>query len=124
MAIIKGKKIIACTTNGAAKYTRAIQSASPGVVLVEEVIEFVPEIRYDKFVYAITRMYSHALEQTSIQAGRMETTCAALLPLCYWNTILELQTYPAMPIPLQQRFVPLQGSHAAVVGFRGDGRIC
>lgn len=36
MAIIKGKKIIACTTNGAARYTRAIQSASPGVVLVEE----------------------------------------------------------------------------------------
>ncbi|KFZ16933.1 hypothetical protein V502_04820, partial [Pseudogymnoascus sp. VKM F-4520 (FW-2644)] len=35
-AIIKGKRIIACTTNGAAKYTRAIQSASPGVVLVEE----------------------------------------------------------------------------------------
>ena len=36
MSIIKDKRIIACTTNGAAKYTRAIQSASPGVVLVEE----------------------------------------------------------------------------------------
>jgi hypothetical protein len=36
MNIIKGKRIIACTTNGAAKYTRAIQSAAPGVVLVEE----------------------------------------------------------------------------------------
>jgi hypothetical protein len=36
MNVIKGKRIIACTTNGAAKFTRAIQSASPGVVLVEE----------------------------------------------------------------------------------------
>jgi superfamily I DNA and/or RNA helicase len=36
VAIIKGKKIIACTTNGAAKYTQAIQSSSPSVVLVEE----------------------------------------------------------------------------------------
>lgn len=35
-SIIKSKRIIACTTNGAAKYTSAIQSASPGVVLVEE----------------------------------------------------------------------------------------
>jgi len=38
-SIIKTKRIIACTTNGAAKYTRAIQSASPGVVLVEEACE-------------------------------------------------------------------------------------
>lgn len=36
MNVIKSKRIIACTTNGAAKFTRAIQSASPGVVLVEE----------------------------------------------------------------------------------------
>lgn len=35
-SIIETKKIIACTTNGAAKYSRAIQAASPGVVLVEE----------------------------------------------------------------------------------------
>ncbi|KAK2762566.1 hypothetical protein FQN54_000739 [Arachnomyces sp. PD_36] len=34
--IIKSKRIIACTTNGAAKYSSAIQAASPGVVLVEE----------------------------------------------------------------------------------------
>ncbi|RDL34326.1 NFX1-type zinc finger-containing protein 1 [Venustampulla echinocandica] len=34
--IIQSKRIIACTTNGAAKYAAAIQSASPGVVLVEE----------------------------------------------------------------------------------------
>lgn len=34
--IIKTKRIIACTTNGAAKYSPAIQAASPGVVLVEE----------------------------------------------------------------------------------------
>ncbi|KAK4983644.1 hypothetical protein LTR50_007101 [Elasticomyces elasticus] len=34
--IIKTKRIIACTTNGAAKYSSAIQAASPGVVLVEE----------------------------------------------------------------------------------------
>ncbi|EKD17579.1 NFX1-type zinc finger-containing protein 1 [Drepanopeziza brunnea f. sp. 'multigermtubi' MB_m1] len=34
--IIKSKRIIACTTNGAAKFTSAIQSASPGIVLVEE----------------------------------------------------------------------------------------
>jgi superfamily I DNA and/or RNA helicase len=34
--VIKEKRIIACTTNGAAKFTRAIQSTSPGVVLVEE----------------------------------------------------------------------------------------
>lgn len=34
--IIKSKRIIACTTNGAAKYFSAIQTASPGVVLVEE----------------------------------------------------------------------------------------
>lgn len=33
---IQGKRIIACTTNGAAKYAQAIQSASPGIVLVEE----------------------------------------------------------------------------------------
>jgi len=36
MGVIKNKRIIACTTNGAAKYTRATQAASPGVVLVEE----------------------------------------------------------------------------------------
>lgn len=34
--IIKSKRIIACTTNGAAKYSTAIQAALPGVVLVEE----------------------------------------------------------------------------------------
>lgn len=34
--IIKTKRIIACTTNGDAKYSPAIQAASPGVVLVEE----------------------------------------------------------------------------------------
>lgn len=34
--IIRTKRIIACTTNGAAKYSSAIQAASPGVVLVEE----------------------------------------------------------------------------------------
>ena len=34
--VIKEKRIIACTTNGAAKFAAAIQSASPGVVLVEE----------------------------------------------------------------------------------------
>ena len=33
---IQTKRIIACTTNGAAKYSQAIQAASPGVVLVEE----------------------------------------------------------------------------------------
>lgn len=35
-SIIKTKRIIACTTNGAAKYSLAIQAASPGIVLVEE----------------------------------------------------------------------------------------
>lgn len=35
-SIIKTKRIIACTTNGAAKYSTAIQAASPGIVLVEE----------------------------------------------------------------------------------------
>ncbi|KAH8672057.1 NFX1-type zinc finger-containing protein 1 [Tricladium varicosporioides] len=35
-SIIRTKKIIACTTNGAATYAAAIQSSSPGVVLVEE----------------------------------------------------------------------------------------
>ncbi|CZT07317.1 related to stage V sporulation protein K [Rhynchosporium graminicola] len=35
-AIIKSKKIIACTTNGAATHASAIQAASPGIVLVEE----------------------------------------------------------------------------------------
>lgn len=35
-SIIKTKRIIACTTNGAAKYSSAIQAASPGAVLVEE----------------------------------------------------------------------------------------
>ena len=34
--VIKAKRIIACTTNAAAKYFSAIQTASPGVVLVEE----------------------------------------------------------------------------------------
>jgi hypothetical protein len=38
-SIIKTKRIIACTTNGAAKYSAAIQAASPGVVLVEEAAE-------------------------------------------------------------------------------------
>jgi hypothetical protein len=33
---LKNKRIIACTTNGAAKYSAAIQSTFPGVVLVEE----------------------------------------------------------------------------------------
>ncbi|KAG4441429.1 hypothetical protein IFR05_003116 [Cadophora sp. M221] len=35
-SIIKSKRIIACTTNGAATHASAIQSASPGIVLVEE----------------------------------------------------------------------------------------
>jgi hypothetical protein len=34
--VIRQKRIIACTTTGAAKYTDHIQTASPGVVLVEE----------------------------------------------------------------------------------------
>lgn len=34
--VLKSKRIIACTTNGAAKFSSAIQAASPGVVLVEE----------------------------------------------------------------------------------------
>lgn len=34
--VIKNKRIIACTTNGAARYFSAIQQASPGVLLVEE----------------------------------------------------------------------------------------
>jgi len=34
--IIKQKRIIACTTNGASKYAEAIQSASPNIVIVEE----------------------------------------------------------------------------------------
>ena len=42
MAIIKGKRIITCTTNRAAKYTRALQSASTSVILVEEAGE-IPE---------------------------------------------------------------------------------
>lgn len=36
VSTIKTKRIIACTTNGAAKYSKAIQAASPGIVLVEE----------------------------------------------------------------------------------------
>lgn len=35
-SVIKTKRIIACTTNGAAKYSSAIQASSPGIVLVEE----------------------------------------------------------------------------------------
>lgn len=35
-SIIMTKRVIACTTNGAAKYSAAIQAASPGVLLVEE----------------------------------------------------------------------------------------
>lgn len=35
-SIIKSKRIIACTTNGAATYASAIHSAAPGIVLVEE----------------------------------------------------------------------------------------
>ncbi|TAQ88242.1 hypothetical protein B7494_g3417 [Chlorociboria aeruginascens] len=34
--IIKAKRIIACTTTGAAKYAASIQAASPGIILVEE----------------------------------------------------------------------------------------
>lgn len=34
--IIKTKRVIACTTNGAAKYSTEIQNAAPGIVLVEE----------------------------------------------------------------------------------------
>lgn len=33
---IQNKRIIACTTNGAAKYSEEIQKATPGVILVEE----------------------------------------------------------------------------------------
>ncbi|KAJ7494732.1 P-loop containing nucleoside triphosphate hydrolase protein [Mycena galericulata] len=36
VAVLRSKRIIACTTTAAAKYTDSIQSASPGVVLVEE----------------------------------------------------------------------------------------
>ncbi|TVY43119.1 NFX1-type zinc finger-containing protein [Lachnellula subtilissima] len=34
--VIKTKRVIGCTTNGAASYFSAIQAASPGIVLVEE----------------------------------------------------------------------------------------
>jgi hypothetical protein len=34
--IISNKRIVACTTTGAAKYTEDIQKAAPGIVLVEE----------------------------------------------------------------------------------------
>ncbi|RDB20814.1 NFX1-type zinc finger-containing protein 1 [Hypsizygus marmoreus] len=34
--ILKGKRIIGCTTTAAAKYSESIQAASPGVLLVEE----------------------------------------------------------------------------------------
>jgi AAA domain len=34
--VLSSKRIIACTTTGAAKYVKEIQSASPGVLLVEE----------------------------------------------------------------------------------------
>ncbi|KAK1006388.1 hypothetical protein LTR54_006912 [Friedmanniomyces endolithicus] len=34
--IIKQRQIIACTTTAAAKYTKHLQSASPGIILVEE----------------------------------------------------------------------------------------
>lgn len=34
--IIRRKRVIGCTTTAAAKYTRELQSASPGVILVEE----------------------------------------------------------------------------------------
>lgn len=36
LAILKQKRIIGCTTTGAAKYTEDIRAASPGVLLVEE----------------------------------------------------------------------------------------
>ncbi|KAJ7475849.1 P-loop containing nucleoside triphosphate hydrolase protein [Mycena latifolia] len=36
IAILRSKRIIGCTTTAAAKYTESIQSASPGVLLVEE----------------------------------------------------------------------------------------
>jgi hypothetical protein len=35
-AILKEKRVIGCTTTAAAKYTSALQSASPGIILVEE----------------------------------------------------------------------------------------
>ena len=34
--VIQRKQIVACTTTAAAKYTKQIQSASPGIILVEE----------------------------------------------------------------------------------------
>lgn len=36
IAVLKQKRIIGCTTTGAAKYTEDIRAASPGVLLVEE----------------------------------------------------------------------------------------
>jgi len=36
VALLKQKRIIGCTTTGAAKYTEDIKAASPGVLLVEE----------------------------------------------------------------------------------------
>lgn len=36
IAILKQKRVIGCTTTGAAKYTEDIKAASPGVLLVEE----------------------------------------------------------------------------------------
>ncbi|KAJ7650276.1 P-loop containing nucleoside triphosphate hydrolase protein [Roridomyces roridus] len=36
VATLRSKRIIGCTTTGAAKYTESIQQASPGVLLVEE----------------------------------------------------------------------------------------
>ncbi|KAL9125846.1 MAG: hypothetical protein Q9217_005011 [Psora testacea] len=36
MSLLKQKRVIGCTTTAAAKYARDLQSASPGVILVEE----------------------------------------------------------------------------------------
>lgn len=57
IAVLKQKRIIGCTTTGAAKYTEDIRAASPGVLLVEEA----GEILESHVITALGRETAHMI---------------------------------------------------------------
>jgi hypothetical protein len=75
-SIIRSKRIIACTTNGAAKYASAIASAKAGVVLVEEAGEILE-------AHIITSLGSHT--QQLILIGDHQQ----LRPKCQYKLSVE-----------------------------------
>ena len=74
--IIKTKRVICATTNGASKYSSAIQAASPGIVLVEEAGEILE-------AHILTSLGPHTEQLIMIGDHKQ------LRPKCSWELSVE-----------------------------------